>query len=64
LLGKNHPLGVVLAGLGIAALQMGANTMQRRAGVPASISLIIMGLLVVLILGRRYFIKPSPSEAT
>jgi simple sugar transport system permease protein len=63
LLGKNHPLGVVLAGLGIAALQMGANTMQRRAGVPASISLIIMGLLVILILGRRYFINPSKSEA-
>jgi len=63
LLGKNHPLGVVLAALGIAALQMGANTMQRRAGVPASISLIIMGLLVVLILGRRYFINPSADGA-
>jgi simple sugar transport system permease protein len=63
LLGKNHPLGVVLAGLGIAALQMGANTMQRRTGVPASISLIIMGLLVVLILSRRYFINPSPNAA-
>ena len=63
LLGKNHPLGVVLAALGIAALQMGANTMQRRAGVPASISLIVMGLLVVLILARRYYTNPSPSEA-
>jgi simple sugar transport system permease protein len=63
LLGKNHPLGVMLAALGIAALQMGANTMQRRAGVPASISLIIMGLLVVLVLTRRYYISPSPNEA-
>jgi general nucleoside transport system permease protein len=62
LLGKNHPLGVVLAALGIAALQMGANTMQRRAGVPASISLIIMGLLVILILARRYFISQSSRE--
>jgi simple sugar transport system permease protein len=62
LLGKNHPLGVVLAAMGIAALQMGANTMQRRAGVPASISLIIMGLLVVLVLIRRYFINPSFNE--
>ncbi len=57
LLGRNHPLGVVFAGLGIAALQIGATTMQRRAGVPASISLIIMGLLVILILGRHYWIK-------
>ena len=54
LLGKNHPLGVVLAGLGIAALQIGAATMQRRAGIPASISLIIMGLLVLLILSQQY----------
>ncbi len=57
LLGRNHPLGVVLAGLGIAALQVGATTMQRRAGVPASISLIIMGLLVILILGRHYLVS-------
>lgn len=64
LLGKNHPLGVVLAAMGIAALQMGANTMQRRAGVPASISLIVMGLLVVLVLARRYFINPSFNEAS
>jgi ABC-type uncharacterized transport system permease subunit len=54
LLGRNHPLGVVLAGLGIAALQIGAATMQRRAGIPASISLIIMGLLVILILCKQY----------
>ncbi len=57
LLGKNHPLGVVLAGLGIAALQIGAATMQRRAGIPASISLIIMGLLVILILSKQYLMK-------
>lgn len=63
LLGRNHPLGVVIAGLGIAALQMGSKTMQRRAGVPASISLIIMGLLVVLILARRYFTKPAGRPA-
>ena len=38
--------------------------MQRRAGVPASISLIVMGLLVVLVLARRYFINPSFNEAS
>lgn len=53
LLGKNHPLGIFFSSLGIAALQIGSNTMQRQAGVPASISWIIMGVLVLLILGRR-----------
>jgi general nucleoside transport system permease protein len=52
LLGKNHPVGVVLAALGIAALQVGSMSMQRSAGVPSSISSIIMGTLVILILAR------------
>jgi simple sugar transport system permease protein len=53
LLGKNHPLGIIFSALGISALQIGSMTMQRQAGVPASISWIIMGSLVLLILGRR-----------
>jgi general nucleoside transport system permease protein len=52
LLGRNSPAGVVAASLGIAILQVGSMTMQRQAGVPTSISWIIMGLLVLLILGR------------
>ena len=54
LLGRRHPLGVVLASLGIAALEVGSIAMQRGAGVPSSISLIIMGLLVLFILGREH----------
>ena len=53
LLGKNHPGGVVVSALGIAALQVGCMAMQRSAGVPTSISSIIMGALVVLILVRK-----------
>lgn len=53
LLGKNNPFGVTAAGLGIAALQVGSLSMQRQAGVPASISWIIMGTIVLLILSRR-----------
>jgi len=53
LLGKNHPFGILFSGIGIAALQIGSMTMQRQAGVPASISWIIMGVLVLLILGRK-----------
>ena len=56
LLGNNHPLGILFSGIGIAALQIGSMTMQRQAGVPASISWIIMGILVLLILGRRILI--------
>lgn len=57
LLGKNHPLGIIFAALGISALQIGSTTMQRQAGVPASISWIIMGALVLLILGRQTLMK-------
>lgn len=53
LLGKNHPLGVVVSALGIAALQVGSLGMQRMAGVPTSISSIIMGVVVLLILARK-----------
>lgn len=53
LLGNNHPVGVVMAGLGIAALQVGSLAMQRSAGVPTAISFVIMGIIVLLILARR-----------
>jgi general nucleoside transport system permease protein len=52
LLGRNHPAGTVAAAAGIAILQVGSMSMQRQAGVPTSISWIIMGTLVVLILAR------------
>ncbi len=53
LLGKNHPMGIVLSAIGIAALQVGSMAMQRASGVPTSIAYIIMGLLVIMILARR-----------
>jgi ABC-type uncharacterized transport system permease subunit len=53
LLGNNHPAGVIVAALGIAALEVGSLAMQRSAGVPTSISFIIMGSIVVLILARK-----------
>jgi len=52
LLGRNNPAGIVGAAMGIAVLQVGSMSMQRLAGVPTSISWILMGLLVLLILGR------------
>jgi len=53
LLGKNHPVGVVISALGIAALQIGSLGMQRMADVPTSISSIILGVVVLLILARK-----------
>lgn len=52
LLAGTNPLLVMVAAVGFAALQVGANTMQRQLGVPSSIVSILIGLVVVLILGR------------
>ncbi|MCK4821351.1 ABC transporter permease [bacterium] len=67
LLGQKHPAGVVFAAIGIAALQVGTMTMQIQSGAPASISWIIMGLLVLLILARETvssFLKSDQEEGT
>ncbi len=53
LLGGNHPLGVVLSAVGIAALQVGSLSMQRAAAVPSAIASIIMGAVVMLIMARK-----------
>ncbi|MEG0779268.1 MAG: ABC transporter permease [Oscillospiraceae bacterium] len=53
LLGKNHPVGVFFAAIGIACLQVGSLGMQRTAGVPSAIASIIMGIVVLLILARK-----------
>ena len=53
LLGRNHPVGIILASIGIAALQVGAQGMQRSGGVPNSIADIIMAVVVLLILARH-----------
>ena len=52
LLGRNSPLGTILAAVGISALQVGAQGMQRSAGVPDSIADIIMAVVVLMILAR------------
>ena len=57
LLGRNHPAGVVISALGIAALQMGSRSMERT-GVPTAIATVIMGLTVLLILSRKNVFAP------
>lgn len=55
LLASNHPVGVLFVAIGFAAMQVGANSMQRQMGVPSAIVNILMGLLVLLILGKQIF---------
>lgn len=52
LMAGNHPAGVVVASIAMAAMQVGANTMQRQLGVPAAIVDILIGLVVLLILAK------------
>ncbi len=49
LLGKSHPLGVVLAALLFGFLRSGATAMQSMAGIPIDIISIIQGLVIVFV---------------
>lgn len=58
LLGKLHPLGVVIASVLYAGMSVGADAMQRQAGLPASIIFIVQSLIVLFVLASdvlRYF---------
>jgi general nucleoside transport system permease protein len=49
LLGKSHPLGVVLAALLFGTMRNGATRMQSIAGIPTDIISIIQALIIVFI---------------
>jgi general nucleoside transport system permease protein len=49
LLGKSHPVGVVLAALLFGFLRSGATKMQSIAGIPIDIISIIQGLVIVFV---------------
>jgi simple sugar transport system permease protein len=55
LLASNHPIGVFIAAIGFATLQVGANTMQRQLGIPYAIVNTLMGLVVLLLLAKELF---------
>jgi general nucleoside transport system permease protein len=50
LLGRLHPLGVVLAGLLFGALEAGAGAMQREAGVPAVAVYVAEAVVILAVL--------------
>lgn len=55
LLGQTNPLGVLIAAVLFAALQVGARTMESAVHVPSSAVTIIQYLVVILIIGREGF---------
>jgi simple sugar transport system permease protein len=51
LLGKNRPLGVLVASILFAALIVGANGMEQSVGVSVSIAQVLMGIVLLFVLG-------------
>jgi general nucleoside transport system permease protein len=49
LVGRNHPLGVIAAGLLFGVLRSGANGMQNEAGTSKELVLILQGLVILSI---------------
>jgi ABC-type uncharacterized transport system permease subunit len=61
LLAKLNPLAVIPAAALYGGMTVGANAMQRRAGIPSSITFILQSLIVLMVLAsdifRRYRVK-------
>lgn len=49
LVGRNHPIGVVFAGLVFGALRSGSNAMQNQVGTSREIVLVLQGLVILAI---------------
>ena len=54
LLGKLHPLWMILSAFLFSALYVGADSMQRAVGIPTAMVWLIQGLLVLFLLGSRF----------
>lgn len=68
LLGKLSPLGCVVAAFLYAGLTVGADAMQRQAGLPASVIFIVQSLIILFILAsdvlRFYGVRRSTPTIT
>jgi simple sugar transport system permease protein len=49
LVGRNHPIGIIFAGLLFGVLRNGANAMQQQAGTSKDLVLILQGLVILSI---------------
>jgi ABC-type uncharacterized transport system permease subunit len=57
LLSYLHPLLVIFVSVLFASLMVGADSMQRMAGLPAALAYVVQGLVVLFVLGSEYFVK-------
>lgn len=55
LLARNHPIGVLIAGLFYAYIQVGAQTMQFGSDMPREVAVIIQVMLVLLVTAQAIF---------
>jgi simple sugar transport system permease protein len=55
LLAKLNPLAVIPAAALYGGMTVGANAMQRRAGIPSSITFILESLIVLMVLASDFF---------
>jgi len=57
ILGRLHPVGIFLASLLMALLYMGGEQAQQYLGLPASITMLFQGMLLLFLLGSDVFIN-------
>ena len=57
LLSYLHPLVVVVVSILFAGLMVGADAMQRMAGLPAALAFVVQGLIVLFVLASEYMVK-------
>lgn len=55
LLGRNHPLGILLAAIFFGAIRSGGNIMQLSTGLPIAIIYIIQAFAVLFVIGGELF---------
>ena len=56
LLGRRHPVGVVISAILFAALQGGADAMQRKVAVPVHLAYIVQALTILLVIVGEYLV--------
>lgn len=62
LLSYLHPLVVIFVSILFAGLIVGADSMQRVAGLPAALAFVVQGLVVLFVLGSEYFVRKQLSK--
>ncbi len=62
LLSYLHPLVVIVVSVLFAGLIVGADSMQRAAGLPSALTYVVQGLIVLSVLGSGFFVKKHLSH--